>query len=57
MAEAERQWDLLGGVKTELLVDPLVVTLAEKRAETLDETNSFTVEAAVVNTLGDTSAM
>lgn len=47
----------MGGVKTELLVDPLVVTLAEKRAETLDETNSFMVEAAVVNTLGDTSAM
>lgn len=47
----------MGDVKTELLVDPLVVTLAEKRAKTLDETNSFTVEAAVVNTLGDTSAM
>ena len=47
----------MGGVKAELPADPLVVTLAEKRAETLDETNSYTVEAAVVNTLGETSAM
>ena len=47
----------MSGVKAELLADPLAVTLAEGRAETLDETNSYTVKEAVVNRLGDTSAM
>ena len=41
----------------EALADPLAVTLAEVRAETVDEMNSYTVEEAVANRFGDTSAM
>ena len=41
----------------EALADPLAVTLAEVRAETVDEMNSYTVEGAVANRVGDTSAM
>ena len=55
--EAERHCDILGDVKAEALADPLAVTLAKGRAETLDKTNSCMVEEAVANRLGDTSAM
>jgi len=47
----------LGAVKTEALAKPLAVTLAERRAETLDETNSYPVHEAVANRLGDTTAI
>ena len=47
----------MGAVKTEELAKPLAVTLAEGRAETLDETNSYMVEEAVADRLDNTSAM
>ena len=55
--KAERHWDILGEVKAEALADPMAVTLAEVRAETVDKMNSYTVEEAVANRFGDTSAM
>ena len=56
-AEAERHWDILGVVKAEALADPQAVIPAEERSKALDETNSFTLEEAVVKRLGDTWAM
>jgi len=47
----------LGDVKAEALAKPLAVTLAEGRAEKVDESMSYTVEEAMANRLGDTSAM
>ena len=47
----------MGAVKTEELGKPLAVTLAEERAEKLDETNSYMVEEAVADRLDNTSAM
>ena len=47
----------MGDVKAEALAKPLAVTIAEGRAETVDESNSYTVEEAMANRLGDTSAM
>ena len=47
----------MGDVKAKALAAPLAFTLAEGGDETHDETNSQTVEDAVVNRLGDTSAM
>jgi len=47
----------MGDVKAEALAKPLAVTLAEGRAETVDESNSYTVEEAMPNRLGNTSAM
>ena len=55
--EAERHWDILGDVKANGLAIPLAVTLLGGGVETLDKTNSYTVEQAVANRLGDTSAM
>ena len=46
--EAERHWDILGDVKA---------TSGGEGVETLDKTNSYTVEQAVANRLGDTSPM
>ena len=48
---------ILGAVKTEELAKPLAVTLAEERAETLDETNSYMLEEAMADRLDNTSAM
>ena len=56
-AEAERHWDILNVVKAEALADPQAVIPAEERSKALDETNSFTLEEAVVMRLGDTWAM
>ena len=58
--EAERHWDILGDVKAKGLASPLAVTLpvgGGGEVETLDKTNSYTVEQAVANRLGDTSPM
>ena len=59
--EAERHWDILGDVKAKRLASPLAVTLpvvgGGGEVETLDKTNSYTVEQAVANRLGDTSPM
>jgi len=49
--------DILGAVKTDALAKPLAVTFAERRAETLQETNSYTVEEAVADRLSNTSEM
>lgn len=56
-AEAERHWHILGVVKAEALADPQAVIPAEGRGKALDETNSFTLEEAVVKRLGVTWAM
>lgn len=56
-AEAERHWDILGVVKAEALADPQAVIPAEGRGKALDETNSYTLEEAVVKRLGVTWAM
>ena len=55
--EAERHCDILGVVKAEALADPQAVIPAEGRGKALDETNSFTLEEAVVKRLGDTWSM
>jgi len=55
--KADRHWDILGDVKADALVDPVAFTLAEWEAKTLDETNSYTVQEAVANIIGDTTAM
>jgi len=47
----------LGDVKAEALAKILVVTLAEGRDETVDESNSYPVEEAMARRLDDTSAM
>ena len=47
----------MGDVKADALADLLAVTLAGGGAETLDETNCYTVKEAVANRLGATSAM
>ena len=47
--EAERHWDILGDVKA--------TSGGRGGVETLDKTNSYTVEQAVANRLGDTSPM
>ena len=56
-AEPERHCDILGDVKAEALADPLAVTVAERGAETFDETNSYSIEEAVANRLSHTSAI
>ena len=55
--EAERHCDILGVVKAEALADPQAVIPAEGRGKALDETNSLTLEEAVVKRLGVTWAM
>ena len=47
----------MGGVEDKALANTLAVTLAKGSADTLDKTNCKTVEEAVANRLGDTSAM
>jgi len=47
----------LGDVKAEALAKPLAVTLAEGRADTVDESNYYPVEEAMARRLGDTSPM
>lgn len=47
----------MGDIKAEALAKPPAVTLAEKRAQTVDESNSYKVEETMANRLGHTSAM
>ena len=44
-------------IKAKALAITLGVTLPEGRAETVDESNSYTLEEAIAKRLRDTSAM
>ena len=55
--KVERHFDILCDVKADTLANPLTVTLAKQRFESLENTNCYTIEEAIANELADTSAM